>query len=139
MRKWIVYLLTALFLAVSCVSEFEQEGSAVDDSLEGAPVTITFSVPDISVLPATKSSLEEGDGNITDTPFLDPEKMYLVVCGGSQSIKYIRKAKLVEIEENVEIPEDKYPLSEGDRKTYTSLVFNWSCPISPALSIFWEM
>ena len=117
MRKWIVYLLTALFLAVSCVSEFEQEGSAVDDSLEGAPVTITFSVPDISVLPATKSSLEEGDGNITDTPFLDPEKMYLVVCGGSQSIKYIRKAKLVEIEENVEIPEDKYPLSEGDRKT----------------------
>ena len=118
MRKWIVYLLTALFLAVSCVSEFEQEGSAVDDSLEGAPVTITFSVPDISVLPATKSSLEEGDGNITDTPFLDPEKMYLVVCGGSQSIKYIRKAKLV---------------------TYTSLVFNWSCPISPALSIFWEM
>ena len=40
MRKWIVYLLTALFLAVSCVSEFEQEGSAVDDSLEGAPVTV---------------------------------------------------------------------------------------------------
>ncbi len=116
MRRLIAYLLTALFLAVSCVSELEQGGSAMDASLDGAPVTITFSVPDIQVLPATKS-LESGDGNITDTPYLDPDKMYLVVCGSSQSIKYIRKATLVSTQDNVEIPQEHFPLSEGDRVT----------------------
>ena len=115
MRRLTAYL-TALILAVSCVTEFEQGGTAAGDSLEGAPVTITFSVPDIPVLPATKT-LETGDGNITDIPYLDPEKMYLVVCGGSQSIKYIRKAKLVDTLQNREVPLDKYPLSEGDRHT----------------------
>lgn len=114
MRKLITYL-TALFLAASCMAELEPGGTATGDSLEGAPVMITFSVPDIPLLPATKS-LEEGDGDITDTPYLDPEKMYVVVCGGSQSIKYIRKAKLKgEPLQNYEIPPDKYPLPEGDR------------------------
>lgn len=114
MRKLITYL-TALFLAASCMAELEPGGTATGDSLEGAPVMITFSVPDIPLLPATKS-LEEGDGDITDTPYLDPEKMYVVVCGGSQSIKYIRKAKLKgEPIQNYEIPPDKYPLPEGDR------------------------
>ena len=47
----------------------------------------------------------------------DPDMMYLVVCGGSQSIKYIRKATLIDAIENFEIPENKYPLSEGDRHT----------------------
>ena len=115
MRRLIAYL-TALLLAVSCVTELEQGGGAVGTSLEGAPVTITFSVPDVQVLPASKS-LATGDGDITDTPYLDPDMMYLVVCGGSQSIKYIRKAKLVDTIENYEIPEDKYPLPEGDRHT----------------------
>ena len=115
MRRLITYL-TALILAVSCVAELEPGGMAVGGSLEGAPVTITFSVPDIPVLPATKT-LETGDGDITGTPYLDPDKMYLVVCGSSQSIKYIRKAKLVDKDPNYEIPQEFYPLSEGDRHT----------------------
>ena len=111
MRKLIAYV-TALILAVSCVAELEQGGMAVSSSLEGAPVTITFSVPDIPVLPATKSQ-----GDITDkTPYLDPEKLYVVVCGGSQSIKYIRRAKLKEgSPTTVEIPEKYYPSTEGNR------------------------
>ena len=114
MRRLIAYL-TALFLAVSCMAELEQGGSVTTESLEGAPVMITFTVPDIPLLPATKS-LDTGDGDITDTPYLDPDKLYVVVCGGSQSIKYIRKAKLKgEPIQNYEIHPDKYPLSEGDR------------------------
>lgn len=115
MRKLITYL-TALIMTVSCMAELEQGGSAVDGSLEGAPVTITFSVPDIPVLPATKS-LENGDGDITGTPYLDPDKIYLVVCGSSQSIKYIRKATLLESIPDYEIPQEYYPLSGGDRHT----------------------
>ncbi len=115
MRKLIAYL-SAILLAVSCSADFEQVSSSVGTSLEGAPVTITFTVPDIPVLPTTKS-LESGDGNITDTPYLDPDKMYLVVCGSSQSIKYIRKAQLVDVQDNYEIPEDKFPLPGVDRHT----------------------
>ena len=115
MRKLLAYL-SAILLAASCTAEMEQVGTAAGASLEGAPVTITFSVPDVQLLPATKS-LETGDGNIADTPYLDPEKMYLVVCGGSQSIKYIRKATLVSTQDNVEIPQEHFPLSEGDRVT----------------------
>ena len=115
MRKLIVYFI-ALLMTVSCMAELEQGGSAVDGSLEGAPVTITFSVPDIPVLPATKS-LENGDGDITGTPYLDPDKIYLVVCGSSQSIKYIRKATLLESIPDYEIPQEYYPLSGGDRHT----------------------
>ena len=113
MRKLITYI-TALLLAASCVSELEQGGTAVDSSLEGAPVTITFCVPDIPILPATKSLDTQGD--ITDTPYLDPDKLYVVVCGGRQSIKYIRKAKLKEgTPKTVEVPEEYYPSTEGDR------------------------
>ena len=114
MRRLMAYI-TALILAVSCRTELEQDGMAVGSSLEGAPVTITFCVPDIPVLPATKT-LETGDGDISGTPYLDPNKVYLVVCGGSQSIKYIRRAKLMDTLPNQEVPQDKYPLSEGDRK-----------------------
>ena len=115
MRKLLAYIITALILAVSCVSELEQGSLSVDESLEGAPVRITFSVPDIPVLSGTKS-LEGGDGDITDTPYLDPDKMYVVVCGGSQSIKYIRKATLKgDPIPNQEVPEDKYPFATGDR------------------------
>ena len=115
MRKLLAYL-SAILLAASCTTELERGRTVVDASLEGAPVTITFSVPDVQVLPATRS-LETGDGNITDTPYLDPDKMYLVVCGSSQSIKYIRKATLVGIQDNYEIPQEHFPLSEGDRIT----------------------
>jgi hypothetical protein len=115
MRRLIAYL-TALIMAVSCMAELEQGGTAAVGSLEGAPVMITFTVPDIPVLPASKT-LANGDGDITDTPYLDPEMMYLVVCGGSQSIKYIRKAKLVGTELDYEIPQQDYPLTEGDRHT----------------------
>lgn len=115
MRRILAYL-TALILAVSCIAELEQGGSVAGTSLEGAPVTITFTVPDVPVLPATKS-LSGSDGDITGTPYLDPDMMYLVVCGGSQSIKYIRKATLVDTIQDHEIPEDKFPLPEGDRHT----------------------
>jgi hypothetical protein len=113
MRRLIAYLI-AIILAVSCTAELEQRERVVGASLEGAPVTITFSVPDVPVLSGTKS-LSGADGNITGTPYLDPDMMYMVVCGGSQSIKYIRKATLVDTIENYEIPENIYPLSEGDR------------------------
>ena len=115
MRRLVAYL-TAILMAISCTAELVQRDRVVESSLEGAPGTITFSVPDIPVLPGTKS-LSSGDGDITDTPYLDPDMMYLVVCGGSQSIKYIRKATLIDAIENFEIPENKYPLSEGDRHT----------------------
>ena len=116
MRRLLTYL-TALLMAVSCVAELDRTGvSSVDGSLEGAPVTITFTVPDVTLLPATKS-LSDGDGDITGTPYLDPDMIYLVVCGSSQSIKYIRKATLVDTLQNHEIPSDKFPLPEGDRHT----------------------
>ena len=115
MRRLLAYL-TAIILALSCTAEPEQGRFAGDASLEGAPVTITFSVPDVQVLPATKT-LENGDGNITGTPYLDPDKMYLVVCGGSQSIKYIRKATLVSTQDHYEIPQAHFPLVDGDRIT----------------------
>lgn len=110
MRKLIAYLVSVI-LAVSCVAELEQGGTAVNGPLEGAPVTITFSVPDVTLAPATKEV-----GDITGEPFLDPDKMYVIVCGGSQSIKYIRKAKLINTTPDFVVPEEYYPFSEGDRE-----------------------
>lgn len=114
MRKLIAYLVSVI-LAVSCVAELEQGGTAVNGPLEGAPVTITFSVPDVPIAPATKV-LSGSAGDITEEPYLDPDMMYVIVCGGSQSIKYIRKAKLIKTEEDTTIPEEYYPFPEGDRK-----------------------
>lgn len=118
MRRLTAYFF-AVILALSCTAELEQispveVNSISGTSLEGAPVTITFSVPDVQVRPATKS-LASGDGDITDTPYLDPDMLYLIVCGGSQSIKYIRKATLLDTVENYEIPENIYPLPNEDR------------------------
>ena len=112
MRRLIAYL-TALILAVSCMAELEQGGTSTNGALEGAPVTITFSVPDVALAPATKS-LDGKTGDITEEPYLDPDMMYVIVCGGSQSIKYIRKAKLKDSREAT-VPEDLYPFPEGDR------------------------
>ena len=115
MRRLIAYL-TALILAVSCMAELEQGGTSTNGALEGAPVTITFSVPDVALAPATKS-LDGKTGDITEEPYLDPDMMYVIVCGGSQSIKYIRKAKLIKTKEDTTIPEEYYPFpEEGDRK-----------------------
>ena len=94
MRRLLAYL-TVLLAALACKSEWENDFSdGMDPRLEGKPVTVTFSVPDVRIAPATKS-LEDGDGDITGAPYLDPDKLYLVICGHSQSIKYIRKAEMV--------------------------------------------
>ena len=119
MRRLLANLI-ALFAVMACVSNLESEFSgAMDPSLEGKPVTFTFSVPDVRVAPATKG-VEGSDGLITGDPYLDPDKLYLIVCGGTQSIKYIRKAEIV-VDENgdpvvEEVPVsqvDDYPLTDG--------------------------
>ena len=114
MRRLFAYL-TAILLACSCLTEREQDYYAGDIVPEGSPVTITFSVPDINVALSTKT-LSGDTGDITSTPYLDPDMLYVVVCGHSQSIKYIRKAQFIGETPDFTIPEDEYPLSEGDRK-----------------------
>ena len=95
MKRLICYLAT-LFLALACMVDPDKPGMLSNEgaATDGKPVTITFSVPNVRIAPSTKS-LENGDGNITDIPYLDPDKLFLVVCGGSQSIKYVRKAEIV--------------------------------------------
>lgn len=129
MKRLLAYL-TVLLVALACTSEREENFSkGMDPSLEGKPVTITFSVPDVRIAPATKG-LEDGSGDLAGAPYLDPNKLYLVVCGHSQSIKYIRKAEMkvdgsgnpVTVSVNVsDIPD--YPLSDGattvDMYTFT--------------------
>ena len=122
MKRLLSYLLVLMALC-ACSSAIEKEVTPMDSSLEGCPVTITFSVPEVrlSSSPATKS-LEDGDGLITAEPYLDMDKFYLVVCGGTQSIKYIRKAEVLRDELTGEplveevpvssIPD--YPLSDSD-------------------------
>ena len=93
MRRLIAYITTLLALC-ACSSRLETERAGMDPSLEGKPVTFTFSVPDVRLAPATKG-VDGNDGHIFDEAYLDPDKLYLVVCGGTQSIKYIRKAEVV--------------------------------------------
>lgn len=114
MRKRLFAYITAVLLALSCITEREQGYLADELVPEGSPVTVLFSVPDVKVAASTKT-LAGGDGNITGEPYLDPDMVYLVVCGHSQSIKYIRKAELLETIPDYTVPEDDYPLSEGDR------------------------
>ena len=119
MRRLLAYLI-ALLAVMACASNLESEFSGgMDPSLEGKPVTFTFSVPDVRVAPSTKG-VDGSDGQITDEPYLDPDKLYIIVCGGTQSIKYIRKAEIV-VDENgdpivEEIPVSQvedYPLTDG--------------------------
>ena len=111
MRRILSYLML-LFAVLSCARTLEVETpGGMDPSLEGKPVTVTFSVPDISIAPSTKS-LEDGDGLITGEPYLDPDKLYVVVCGGNQSIKYIRKAEIVSEEEVAAADVPDYPLED---------------------------
>lgn len=122
MRRFLSYL-TALFTLCACSSVLEQEGVREETtSLEDLPVTITFSVPDVRIVSPETKSLEDGDGLITEGRYLDPDKLYVVVCGGTQSIKYIRKAEivrdedtgepLVQIKKAEDIPD--YPLTDGE-------------------------
>ncbi len=120
MKKLIPYIL-ALITFMACTAE-PQERTGMDPSLEGKPVTITFSLPDVRVASlSTKSIQDQDEGNITGEAYLDPERLYLVVCGETQSIKYIRKAE-VKRKENGD-PEltpvsisliDDYPLNDGE-------------------------
>lgn len=122
MKKLIPYIL-ALITFMACTAE-PQERTGMDPSLEGKPVTITFSLPDVPILsPSTKSLDDKGD--ISGKAYLDPEKLYLVVCGETQSIKYIRKAE-VKRKENGD-PEltqvsissiDDYPLDDEQGEQY---------------------
>lgn len=131
MRKLLSYLMTLLTLS-ACTSVPEQEGPYVEAPLEDRPVTITFSVPDVRIASPDTKSLESGDGLITGEPYLDPDKLYVVVCGGKQSIKYIRKAEIVKDKNTGEpkvtvkpVSEIKdYPLSESEPtvKLYTFTV-----------------
>jgi len=94
MKRLLAYL-TVMLAALGCTSEWENDlSSGMDPRLEGKPVTVTFSVPDVRIAPSTKS-IEDGSGDITGAPYLDPDKLYLVICGHSQSIKYIRKAEML--------------------------------------------
>ena len=94
MKRFIAYLIL-LFIALACSPGLEKEitSKGLDPALEGKPVTITFSVPEVGLASSTKS-LDDGEGDIGPAPYLDPDKLYLAVCGHSQSIKYIRKAEM---------------------------------------------
>ena len=119
MRRLLAYLI-AMFAFMACASQLENDfPGGMDPSLEGKPVTITFSVPDVRLSSLTKG-VDGEDGGINDAPYLDPDKLYLLVCGGTQSIKYIRKAEIVKDEEGnpvietVPVDEVKdYPLADG--------------------------
>lgn len=122
MRKFLSYL-TALFTLCACSSVLEQEEvREMTTSLEDLPVTITFSVPDVRISSPETKSPEDGEGLISEGRYLDPDKLYVVVCGGKQSIKYIRKAEivldevtgqpLVTVKQKSEIKD--YPLTDGE-------------------------
>lgn len=101
MKRLFCYLIAVIAL-VSCSSDIGPVGHDMDASLEGKPVTITFAVPNVCMTPSTKT-LDDGDGLIADDPYLDPTRLYVVACGYSQSIKYIRKAEQV-LDENTHQP-----------------------------------
>ena len=116
-KRFVAYLVAAMAL-LSCTSTLEDQEvvRGMDPSLEGKPVTITFSVPAEGLSAHTKG-VEDDEGLITSAPYLDPEKFYIAVCGSSQSIKYIRKAELVseEVVSSSSIP--GYPITDDDGTT----------------------
>lgn len=117
MRRFCCFLI-AMMAALACTHDIEKDVSrGMDPSLEGKPVTITFSVPDVCLTANTKA----GEGLIDGSNYLDADRLYLVVCGHSQSIKYIRKAEMVMDEQTglpvtTEVPVSDvpdYPLEEA--------------------------
>ena len=120
-KRLSAYMTVALLAFMSCTSSLEEKEAAygMDPALEGKPVTVTFSVPATRLAPMTKG-IEGDEGLITASPYLDPDKLYLVVCGSTQSIKYIRKAEVVLDSNNepvtAEVQVDDipdYPLTDG--------------------------
>ena len=99
MKKRLLFCLFVLFVISSCMFDEDRDvDSALEDpSLEGKPVVVTFSLPAVRIASSTKG-LDDGDGDIGSEAFLDPERLYVLVCGNSQSIKYIRKAILLNSE-----------------------------------------
>lgn len=91
MKRFLWYLMSA-FLLVACFPDIG-DLTPVDEGREGESVMVWFSVPDIPVGTPTKAITDPGDGKIGADVYLDPDAFYLAVCGSSQSIKYIRKAK----------------------------------------------
>ncbi len=98
MKRFWSHILLLLTVSACTTLQIEESGVGMDPSLEGKPVTISFSVPDVRLAPPATKTLDDGDGFITGVPYLDPEKFFIVVCGHSQSIKYIRKAEIVKDE-----------------------------------------
>lgn len=120
MRRLIAYLM-AVIAILSCTSSFDEKEAVygMDPALEGKPVTVTFSIPAVRLASMTKG-VEGAEGDITASPYLDPDKLYLVVCGSTQSIKYIRKAEVVLDGNNQPVTQavpvssiPDYPLTDG--------------------------
>ena len=119
MKRFFFYLM-ALCLLSACFPELSETPDLpwLDAELEGKPVLVEFSVPDICVATPTKAA-----GDIGGEPYLDTSRFYLVACGHSQSIKYIRrvhfnKNKPFEMVDVSDIP--NYPLEDqtGQVKVY---------------------
>lgn len=91
MKRILLYLVSA-FLLTACIPDLGNLPQ-VEEGRVGESVTVWFSVPDIPVGTPTKSIEDPGEGKIGGSTYLDPDRFYLAVCGSSQSIKYIRKAK----------------------------------------------
>lgn len=129
MKRFLRYLLALIALA-ACTSRAEEEPCApgLDPSLVGQPVTITFSVPNVLLTPSVKGIEDSGVGLMTGAAYLDPDKLYVVVCGHSQSIKYIRKAEPVLDNQNQPVTEQvdigvlpDYPLADTPEGTQITL------------------
>ena len=74
MRRLFAYLTLVLTL-VACTSPLEEEPSGRRGALDGQPVTVTFSVPDVRIGSASTKGLVDGDGLIADEPYLDPDML----------------------------------------------------------------
>ena len=123
--KRLLYYLMAAFLLTACFPDIGVGPSLLEEGLEGQPVLVEFSVPGDGVTLTTKAG-EEGD--IGEADHLDPNRFYLVVCGHSQSIKYIRKAELkgTTTVPVTDIPEWEYPLSD---RTGTVTMYNFKAQL----------
>ena len=131
MRKRFLQFLLAIIALAACTARAEQEepcAPGLDPALIGQPVTITFSVPNVLLTPSVKGIEDSGVGLMTGAAYLDPEKLYVVVCGHSQSIKYIRKAEPVRDSQDQPVTElvdigslPDYPLTDTPAGTKVTL------------------